>query len=86
MRKNRMVAMKTVAIVNGTVYRAGDAAPGKANVVIRGGKIKSVGPKAEPPRGAEVIDAGADSLAVISALLEADDFEAAARAMMERWQ
>jgi imidazolonepropionase-like amidohydrolase len=52
-----MVAMKTIAIVNGTVYRTGDAAPTKANVVVRDGKISSVGPKGEPPRGAEVIDA-----------------------------
>ncbi len=49
--------MKTLAIVNGTAYRAGDAAPAKANVVIRNGKISSVGPAAKVPRGAEVIDA-----------------------------
>jgi thiamine-phosphate pyrophosphorylase len=35
--------------------------------------------------GREVLDAGADSLAVISALMEANDMEAAAREMMERW-
>ncbi len=49
--------MKTLAIVNGTVYRAGDAKPAKANVIIRNGKVSSVGPAAAAPRGAEVIDA-----------------------------
>jgi thiamine-phosphate pyrophosphorylase len=35
--------------------------------------------------GREVLEAGADSLAVISALMEADDLETAARAMLEAW-
>jgi imidazolonepropionase-like amidohydrolase len=48
--------MKTLAIINGTVFRAGDAAPAKANVIIRDGKISAVGPAAKVPRGAEVID------------------------------
>jgi imidazolonepropionase-like amidohydrolase len=52
-----MVTMKTLAIVNGMVYRAGDAKPAKANVVIRDGKVGAVGPAAAVPRGAEVIDA-----------------------------
>jgi imidazolonepropionase-like amidohydrolase len=52
-----MVAMKTLAIVNGMVYRAGDAKPAKANVIIRGGKVSAVGASAAVPRGAEVIDA-----------------------------
>ena len=49
--------MKTLAIVNGTVYRAGDAKPAKVNVIIRDGKVSAVGPSAAVPRGAEVIDA-----------------------------
>jgi imidazolonepropionase-like amidohydrolase len=49
--------MKTLAIVNGTVYRAGDAKPARANVIIRGGKVNAVGPAAAVPRSAEVIDA-----------------------------
>lgn len=52
-----MVAMKTLVIANGTVYRAGDAKPAKANVIIRDGKVSAVGPSAAVPRGAEVIDA-----------------------------
>jgi thiamine monophosphate synthase len=35
--------------------------------------------------GREVVNAGADSLAVISALLSAEDLESAAREMMEEW-
>jgi thiamine-phosphate pyrophosphorylase len=35
--------------------------------------------------GREVLDAGADGLAVISALLSAEDLESAAREMMKEW-
>lgn len=49
--------MKTLAVINGTVWRAGDAAPVKANVIIRNGKISAVSRAAKVPRGAEVVDA-----------------------------
>jgi thiamine-phosphate pyrophosphorylase len=38
-----------------------------------------------PDNGRSLIEAGADSLAVISALMEAPDLEAAARRMLETW-
>lgn len=50
--------MKTLAIINGTVYRAADAAPVKANVVIRNGRISAVSRAAKVPPRAEVLDAG----------------------------
>ncbi len=49
--------MKTLAIINGNVYGAPDAAPTTANVIIRDGKISAVSPAAKVPRGAEVVDA-----------------------------
>lgn len=49
--------MKTLAIVNGTVYPQAGEPRERATVVIRNGKIAAVGPRAVVPRGAEVLNA-----------------------------
>jgi imidazolonepropionase-like amidohydrolase len=49
--------MKTVAIVNGTVFRAGGAPPRPATVLLRDGKVAAVGANVRIPRGAEVVEA-----------------------------
>lgn len=55
-------AGKTVAIIGATVFDATGAAPYKANVVIRDGRIAEVGPNVKAPRGAQVIDAKGQAL------------------------
>jgi imidazolonepropionase-like amidohydrolase len=49
--------VKTLAIVNGTVYPQAGTPLERASVVIRNGKVTAVGPRAVVPRGAEVLDA-----------------------------
>jgi len=61
--------MKTLAIINGTVYRGGDAPPAKGHVIVRSGKIAAVGPSVKVPAGAEVVDA--EGLVVTPGLIDA---------------
>jgi imidazolonepropionase-like amidohydrolase len=61
--------MKTLAIINGTVYKSGDARPAKGHVIVRGGKIAGVGPSVKVPAGAEVVDA--EGLVVTPGLIDA---------------
>lgn len=51
-----------IAIVGATIFDATGAAPHKATVVIRDGRIAEVGPNARVPRGAQVIDAKGEAL------------------------
>ena len=55
-------AEQVTAIVGATVFDATGAAPRKANVVIRDGRIAAVGPNVKAPRGAKVIDARGEAL------------------------
>ena len=55
-------ADRPVAIVGATVFDATGAAPHRANVVIRDGRIAEVGPAVKAPRGALVIDAKGKAL------------------------
>lgn len=61
--------MKTLAIINGTIYRAGGARPVKGNVVIKGGKVVAAGSRVKVPRGAEVLNA--KGLVVTPGLIDA---------------
>ncbi|RRN63557.1 amidohydrolase family protein [Caulobacter sp. 602-1] len=51
-----------IAIVGATVFDATGAAPRKATVIIRDGRIAEVGPTVKVPRGARVIDAKGEAL------------------------
>lgn len=51
-----------IAIVGASVFDATGAAPRKATVVIRDGRIAEVGPDVKVPRGAQVIDAKGEAL------------------------
>jgi imidazolonepropionase-like amidohydrolase len=55
-------ADRPVAIVGATVFDATGAAPHRATVVIRDGRIAEVGPSVKAPRGALVIDAKGKAL------------------------
>jgi imidazolonepropionase-like amidohydrolase len=61
--------MKTLAIIDGNVYRDAGAPPVRGHVVITGGKITAAGPRARVPRGAEVIEAA--GLVVTPGLIDA---------------
>jgi imidazolonepropionase-like amidohydrolase len=53
---------RAVAIMGATVFDATGAAPYRANVIIRDGRIAEVGPQARAPRGARVIRAEGKAL------------------------
>ncbi|WP_066685491.1 CIA30 family protein [Caulobacter sp. CCH9-E1] len=55
-------ATPAVAIINAQIFDGTGAAPYKGVLVAQDGRIVDVGPKAKPPRGAQVIDAKGEAV------------------------
>jgi len=51
-----------IAIMDATVFDATGAAPFRANVVVRNGRIAEIGTRVRAPRGAQIIDAAGKAL------------------------